>query len=149
MGRGERSRGGYVPGSYKAADQALTQEDIEAGRQRAAKAAAAAAAAKEANAEAEAEAKANVEPADADVDAGAAEAGGKEDVDMLEVVEAEDSEVTHKDEELDDDAGVVDMVGAEDEEEEEEDGGVRGSGRPSRMTTRPSPPRKATRRSPS
>ena len=44
---------------------------------------------------------------------------------MLEVVEAEDSEVTHKDEELDDDAGVVDMVGAEDEEEEEEDDGVR------------------------
>ena len=42
---------------------------------------------------------------------------------MLEVVEAEDSEVTHKDEELDDDAGVVDMVGAEDEEEEEEDDG--------------------------
>ena len=33
--------------------------------------------------------------------------------------------MTHKDEELDDDAGVVDMVGAEDEEEEEEDDGVR------------------------
>ena len=124
LGRGERSRGGYVPGSYKAADQALTQEDIEAGRQRAAKAAAAAAA-KDANAEAEPKADAD---ADAYAEAGAAEAGGEDDVDMLEVVEAEDSEVTHKDEELDDDAGVVDMVGAEDEdeeEEEEEDDGVR------------------------
>ena len=45
------------------------------------------------------------------------------------VVEAEDSEVTHADDELDDDAGAVDMdVGdeeEEEEEEEEEDDGVR------------------------
>ena len=44
-------------------------------------------------------------------------------------MEAEDSEVTHADDELDDDAGAVDMdVGdeeEEEEEEEEEDDGVR------------------------
>ena len=191
LGRGERSRGGYVPGAYRAADQALTGADADAVRRRAAdslkakereeatKEAAAAAAEKAAAAAAAVGADGkNADPAgggggpnahagpgpdaagpDAAADAapsdrpgGAADAAGGGGggaaasaapssvaaadpnsasalgLDEL-VVEAEDSEVTHADDELDDDAGAVDMdVGdeeEEEEEEEEEDDGVR------------------------
>jgi len=30
LGRGERSRGGYIPGTYRAADEALDGDDAEA-----------------------------------------------------------------------------------------------------------------------
>ena len=112
LGRGERSRGGYVPGAYRAADAALTGADADAVRARAAAAAANAA-------EGDKSAAAAAAPATAP-----AESAGAEDSSALglEVIEAEDSEVTQDDDALGgDDAGVVDFDPEEEEEEEEED----------------------------
>ena len=107
LGRGERSRGGYVPGAYRAADAALTGADADAVRARAA-AAANAAAAGDKSAPA-----ASASPATVPAESDSAALG-------LEVIEAEDSEVTQDDAALGgDDAGVVDFDPEEEEEEEE------------------------------
>ena len=111
LGRGERSRGGYVPGAYRAADAALSGADADAVRARAAAAAANAAA------EGDKSAAAAASPATAP-----AESAGAEDSSALglEVIEAEDSEVTQDDDALGgDDTGVVDFDPEEEEEEEE------------------------------
>ena len=114
LGRGERSRGGYVPGAYRAADAALTGADADAVRERAAAAAdAKSAAAGEKDAARNAATTVPGESAGPLVDAAALD---------LEVIEAEDSEVTQDDDVLGgDDAGVVDFDPEEEEEEEEED----------------------------
>jgi len=119
LGRGERSRGGYVPGAYRAADAALTGADADAVRARAAAAAGAKSAAAGGK-DAASNAATNAVPGESTgpglvVDAAALD---------LEVIEAEDSEVTQDDDVLGgDDAGVVDFDPEEEEEEEEDKGG--------------------------
>ena len=101
LGRGERSRGGYVPGAYRAADAALTGADAgcRVARRAAAAADAKSAAAGEKDAARNAATTVPGESAGPLVDAAALD---------LEVIEAEDSEVTQDDDVLGgDDAGVV------------------------------------------
>ena len=106
LGRGERSRGGYVPGAYRAADAALTGADADAVRARAAERARAAAA------EESAPSASPLSPATVPAESDSAALG-------LEVIEAEDSEVTQDDAALGgDDVGVVDFDPEEEEEEE-------------------------------
>ena len=140
LGRGERSKGGFVPGLYKAQNAALTGADAAAVMQRAAAAeAAAAAAATEGAATAAVEAAAvDVEPATAPPPVQPAAAAVDVDVaaelDEPPVVLADDdddaSEVTEKDDDDDDldlgvssrgDEGEGDEINLDDVEEEEWD----------------------------
>ena len=112
LGRGERSRGGYVPGAYRAADAALVGGDADAMLARAA----AAAAAPKSHALTE-----TPEPVE-----GASGEDAHEEDEGLEVIEAEDSEVTQNDDDDDDDdAGVVNFDECEKWEDEDDEPGGR------------------------
>ena len=113
LGRGERSRGGYVPGAYRAADQALTGADAAAALKRAAQGAAK----KE-----QGDDDAGVNPV-TDLPATGVPLPPsdptQDDDPGLDMIEAEDSEVTQNDDDVE--AGVVNFD-AEEEEEEDDDG---------------------------